>query len=195
MKNEIMKELTRYSLLKKENQGDSPNYSMHRLLQEVVRNKINHEQLWAQHCLKIFMKIYKFDYGNITSRSQFLVLTPHLEALLNVSFSTLLDDENQIEMASLFFEDGLGNYQFGNYPKSLEWSHKALAIHEKVLGTYHPDTASTYNHIAFVYSSQGDYPTALEWFHKSLDIREKVLGTDHPDTKLVCQNIEYISSS
>ena len=43
-------------------------------------------------------------------------------------------------MAGVYFKQG-------DYPKSLEWYQKALAIFEKVLGKEHPHTAITYNNI------------------------------------------------
>ena len=81
-----------------------------------------------------------------------------------------------------------------DYPKALEWFHKALVISEKVLGLEHPDTAATYNNIAGVYSRQGDYPKALEWFHKALVISEKVLGLEHPSTATTYNNIAFVYS-
>jgi tetratricopeptide (TPR) repeat protein len=47
----------------------------------------------------------------------------------------------------------LGNYYENqdDYQEALKWYEKALVIQEKVLGKDHPDTAETYNNIAFVY--------------------------------------------
>ena len=82
----------------------------------------------------------------------------------------------------------------GDYPKALEFFTKALDTREKVLGKYHPDTASNYNNIGSVYRRMGDYPKALEFFTKALDTREKVLGKDHPDTANSYNNIGSIYS-
>ena len=80
-------------------------------------------------------------------------------------------------------------YNFANYPLALEYNHKALSIHEKVLGKEHPDTATIYNNLALVYQAQGDYPLALEYYLKALSIREKVQGLDHPDTATTYNNL------
>ncbi len=66
---------------------------------------------------------------------------------------------------------------------------KALITRETVLGEEHPDTATTYNDIAFVYDSKGEYDKALEWFQKALIIRETILGKEHPDTANTYNNI------
>lgn len=76
-----------------------------------------------------------------------------------------------------------------DYNASLEWYQKDLAISEKVLGTDHPSTATTYNNIAGVYKNQGHYDLALEWCKKDLAISEKVLGKEHPDTATTYNNI------
>ena len=60
---------------------------------------------------------------------------------------------------------------------------KVLPIFEKVLGTEHPYTATTYHNIALVYKALDDYDKALEFAHKSEHIYEVVCGTEHPYTK------------
>jgi len=67
-----------------------------------------------------------------------------------------------------------------------------LAISEKVLGTEHPSTATTYNNIALVYSYQGDYAKALEWYSRSYRIVLRVLGYSHPHARTIRSNMEYV---
>jgi len=62
----------------------------------------------------------------------------------------------------------------------LEGYEKALVIREKVVGMEHPDTASIYNNIAFVYRNQNNNTEALEWYMKALLVLEKVLGKGRP---------------
>jgi tetratricopeptide (TPR) repeat protein len=180
-------QLTKYSLLEK--QGVEQSYSMHRLLQEVIWNKLCSEPQWAKCCLSIFGKIYTFEYGNTNSHNQFIKLTPHVEALLTTARMLLLEDASQKDIAALYIVGGLGQSYLGNYSQALEWYQKAMAIHEKVLGKEHPDTATTYNNIASVYYSQGDYAKSSEWDQKVLLIREKVLGKEHPGTATTYNNI------
>jgi len=61
---------------------------------------------------------------------------------------------------------------------------RALAGRENSLGKDHPDTLSTVNDMASVYSEQGDYNKALEWYGRALTGLENSLGKDHPDTLL-----------
>jgi tetratricopeptide (TPR) repeat protein len=69
-----------------------------------------------------------------------------------------------------------------------------LAIYERVFGTEHPDTASSYNNIGWVYYSLGEYDMAFEYFIKALTIDEKVFGIQHPMTKIIQENIEAVKS-
>jgi tetratricopeptide (TPR) repeat protein len=183
----LWKELTRYSLLKK--QDDGKGYSMHRLLQEVVRERLGSDPSWAARCLALFAKNFDFEYGNTTSHSHFLQLSPHVEAFLPLAQSRLKEDKTQELIAQLYHKGGWGNIYLGNYQRALEWYNKALPICEKVLGKEHPDTATMYHNIAGVYDKKGDYSKALELYDKALAIQEKALGIEHPHTAATYNNI------
>ena len=79
-----------------------------------------------------------------------------------------------------------------DYTKALEYLEKALDIREQVLGSNHPDTATTYNNVAGALRAQGDSEDALRYFKKALEIREHVLGSDHPSTATTYNNIAGI---
>ena len=79
--------------------------------------------------------------------------------------------------------------RIGDYNRALEYYNNALKIREKVLGTEHPSTATSYNNIGLCYDNLGDYDKALEYYNKALKISEKVLGTEHPFTATSYNNI------
>ena len=58
-----------------------------------------------------------------------------------------------------------------------------------MLGENHPDTAMSYNDLAYVHERQGEYGEAEELYKKSLKIRERVLGENHPDTAMSYNNV------
>ena len=66
------------------------------------------------------------------------------------------------------------NYGGGksNYPKALEYCHKALKIYEKQ--GYKSGIAANLVNIGLIFSSQSDYPKALEYYHKALKIYEEL---------------------
>lgn len=186
----IWGKLAKYSLLQKQ---DSKSYSMHRLLQEVVRNNLKGDSQWARCVLETLCNTYDFEYGNVDSHNNFLRLSPHVEAFINAS-DLILSDEKE-KTAHLCVKSGFGNFHLGNYDIALEWYKKALAIYKKVLGKEHPDTATIYNNIAGVYDRQGDYPKALELYKKALTICEKLQGKEHPDTATSYNNIASVYHS
>lgn len=69
-----------------------------------------------------------------------------------------------------------------------------MAIREKMLGTEHPDTATSYNNIGVTYYKQGDTDKALEYLGKTLAIYKEKLGDNHPYTHQTQENIDYIQS-
>ncbi len=91
---------------------------------------------------------------------------------------------------SILYNNLAGLYRSqGDYQKAEEFYLKALKIREEVLGTNHPDTATTYNNLALLYRSQGDYQKAEEFYLKALKITEEILGTNHPDTATTYNNL------
>ncbi|CAF4347425.1 unnamed protein product, partial [Rotaria sordida] len=63
----------------------------------------------------------------------------------------------------------------GDYSKALEFYKKAHKIREKALPPNHPDLATSYNNIGYVYEDMGDYSKALEFYEKAHQIKEKEL--------------------
>ncbi|MCL2357232.1 MAG: FxSxx-COOH system tetratricopeptide repeat protein, partial [Defluviitaleaceae bacterium] len=186
-------ELTKFSLLKKqEGEENKSGYTMHRLLQEVVRGKVAGEQVWAECLLRLFDETYDFEYGDVASNDRFLKLSSHVESFLVNTASVLTSDGDKKTAAHLYNMGGFGFNNLGHYSRALEWYERGLNIDEKVLGKEHPDTATTYNNIAEVYSSQRDYDKALELHQKTLAIYEKVLGAEHPDTTAAYNNIATV---
>ena len=68
-------------------------------------------------------------------------------------------------------------------------------IYEKIFGPEHPDVATSYNNIGFVYSSQGNNVKSLEYYNRSLLILEKFFGPDHPNIATLYSNIGLVYSS
>jgi hypothetical protein len=62
-------------------------------------------------------------------------------------------------------------------------------VHERVLGSDHPDTLAVRGYIAFWTWKTGDAPEARRLFRELLPDEERVLGHDHPDTLAIRGNI------
>ena len=80
-------------------------------------------------------------------------------------------------------------YNYAHYPEAVEVYLRQIPLSEKLYGTDHSDTATSYNNIGLVFDSQGAYSQALEYYNKALEIYKKVLGEDHPYTATSYNNI------
>ncbi len=60
----------------------------------------------------------------------------------------------------------------------------------KLLGTEHPDVASSLNNLAALYRAQGRYEETEPLLVQSLDLFEKLLGPTDPNTKGTRSNLE-----
>ena len=129
----------------------------------------------------LFVQEYMADYHTSLRYTQ--------TYLLMAQFS---GKEDTSEIAISYNDIGTIYHNFGNYDKALEYSFKAQAIREKVLGLKHPGTAISYNNIGYIYNSLGDYNKSLEYYSKALAIQEKVLGLEHPDTATSYNNIGLV---
>jgi tetratricopeptide (TPR) repeat protein len=68
---------------------------------------------------------------------------------------------------------------------------KALAIRRQALGEGHPDTAQSYNNVAFCLHDLGKASEALPLSRKALAIRRRALGEGHPDTAGSYNNVAF----
>jgi hypothetical protein len=192
--NEAVLELRQYSLL----QEKDCLLSMHRLTQEVVRDK--HKQAgdiqWITYCLNVARAVFAYEWGDQQSMAAFPLNVPHVLAIAGFAEGVLGDDgEAQEKVAGLYYEAGLGFMYGCQYKEAMEWYERALAIRENVLGTEHFDIGIIYNNIAWVIKGLGEYDKALEWYKKAITTFEKVLGKEHPDTATTYNNIAEVYRS
>lgn len=185
--NSIVTELRKYHLTT----GDGSYITIHKLVQEVVRNKIADDSQWLQLCLLIFKKLYHLEYANLNSHNEFALLTPHVESFLcNASTSSHFQSNTlKNDLASIFFNCGRGHYSLGDGEAALEMLNKALAIQECILEKNHLDTVATYVYIAMVCDSLGKRSIALDFYNKALVINEDLYGKRSTETAEIYNHI------
>jgi tetratricopeptide (TPR) repeat protein len=183
-----LRELVRYSLV----QTDKGLISIHRLLQEVIRQSLGNKKIQFFHCcVRILDKLFAYDQYDMKTWDNCAGLILHVQSVLTHAEDLKTETE---EITGLYVEGAGWLYHTALYKEALVWYKKALAINIKTLGPEHPDTATSYNNISFVYSSQGKYKEALQGYEKALGIRKKVLGPEHPDTATTYNNIAVVYS-
>ena len=161
---------------------------MHRLLQQVIRERLDHDQQATRAAVALRLVRGAFPtrttdphnwptYTRLLSHA--LAVTGHAEALA-------LEGE---EIDWLLTEAGLYLRQRADHQQARALLERALAIREVRLGPDHPDTARTLNHLANVLLNLSDYDQALALNKRALAIRETRLGLDHPDTAESLNNL------
>jgi len=79
--------------------------------------------------------------------------------------------------------------RMGAYATAQPYLERALAMSERVLGSDHPQTATSLNNLAALFRAQGSYDAARPLLERALAISERVLGSDHPQTATSLNNL------
>ena len=77
----------------------------------------------------------------------------------------------------------------GDYTHAEGYYLEVLDIVEHVLGTDHPNYATSLSNMGVLYDKMGDYAQAERYYREALSIQERVLGKDHPDYATSLSNI------
>jgi tetratricopeptide (TPR) repeat protein len=107
---------------------------------------------------KLFEEFGTYDTTQATGRDELLAQVEQLD-----SEASRLQAQEELAAARPYFE-------------------RALAIREQVLGSSHPDTATSLSNLGYLFQAQGELAAARPYFERALAIREQVLGPTHPDT-------------
>ncbi len=182
--NEALEPLTHYSLIRLD--VDAQTYSMHRMVQEVVKDQMGVERQaeWAERTVRAVAQSFpEVDYQTWTRCERYI---PHV--LLCVAHidhwsMTFPEARNLLNQAGEYF------YQRGQFREAEPLLKSILAIGEQVLGPEHPDTLGYLNNLAILYRSQGKYEQAEPLHQRALTTRERVLGPEHPDTLSSLNNL------
>jgi tetratricopeptide (TPR) repeat protein len=173
---ETLEPLTRYSLIQRD--VDAQTYSLHRLVQEVVKDKMDAatRQFWAERAIRMVKESFPFDEVAPWPLSQRYLLHA-LECATHIKQHYMAF----FAVALLLRKVGVYFYARGQYEDVEPLYQQAQTIMERVEGPVTLSEANSLNNLALLYDDQGKYELALA-------IHERVLGVDHPRTKLVREN-------
>jgi tetratricopeptide (TPR) repeat protein len=154
------------------------------------------EQAWQQAHAGRFAEALRLDQEALAARRRWLPEKHHLVqgSKLDVErwrrLAKLPEDRQQQLSPALRWEGHAGRQrQQARYAEAEKADRQALAIKRKVLGEGHPDTAASYNDVAFNLNAQGKHAQAQPLFEKALAIRRQALGEDHPHTAQGYNNV------
>jgi tetratricopeptide (TPR) repeat protein len=174
---ELLKPLTDYSLIRRNIATRS--YSIHPLVQEVVRASMNSDAQcsWAQRT--VLMVSAAFPDPEFKNWSDCERLLSH--AFLCAKYLTDYSFEFS-SAATLLRNAGFYLHQRAQLVEAEPLYQHSFAIREKMCGPEHPDTAESLSKLAWLYRDQGKYAKAEPLEQRALEIREKVLGPEHAIT-------------
>ena len=178
---ELVKTLTRYSLMKTK---DGVYFSMHRLLQEVIRDS----SLYVVCCVDMLKSVFDYEYGNSERMKTFAENVPHVLSTIDYASKQLSIDSEELRKISDLYQIAGYGYEFSSqFRQALDCYNNALSLMKKALKTTkHPSVAKLYSRIAGIYERKeiivDDYKTALDWHEKAKNIKSDMLGVKHPDT-------------
>jgi Flp pilus assembly protein TadD len=182
--NELLSPLGRYSLIRVDPNAQA--YSIHRLVQEVLKAEMEAETLhrWLERAIKAVNQAFpsvEFKDWPLCER-----LLPHVTAV--AGFENIDSSELQ-EVGFLFNQAGVYSKERGLYILAETLLSRSLEILERQLGADHPDVAASLNNLAGLYDSQGRYSAAEPLYGQSLEILERQLGADHPAVAVSLNNL------
>jgi tetratricopeptide (TPR) repeat protein len=179
----LLQPLTSYSLIRRETGSES--YSVHRMVQEAVKGRMNEgeQRAWAERAVLAINEAFpKVEYATWPLCA---LLLAHATA-----GARLIDEWNfeSTQSARLLNHVGIYNYERGRYGESEPLYKRAVSIYEKALG---PDRllAASLNNLAELYRVQRRYKEAEPLHWRALGIRESALGPAHPSVANSLSNL------
>ena len=182
---ETLEPLTRYSLIHRD--VDTQTYSLHRLVQEVVKDKMDAatHQRWAERAVRMVDKSFPYHEDAPWPLSQRYLLHA-LECVTHIKQHHMAF----FEAAHLLNSVGVYFCSRGQYEDVEPLYQQAQTIMEQVEGPNTLSEADSLTYLALLYANQGKYEQAEPLYQRALAIYEHVQGEEHPDT---AQSLESLA--
>jgi tetratricopeptide (TPR) repeat protein len=178
-RNAIIREMTRYSLVSESNSVGEKLYSMHRLLQETLRNSLEGDNSYITHCVDIFDNNFDFAWDELESLASFAKNLPHAVAVSDYGSAVFVNDKRKLDqIGRIYMITGEGLQHEGQYDRALSQYKKALAIRTKLFGEKHIETADIYDAMGEAYREKGARQESLDSLKTALDIKRNEYGTE-----------------
>ena len=187
---ELLSLLSQYSLVRCS--GELSTYSVHRLVQAVVRDQIEPTKTanWFAQVTAAAADAYPGQ--DFAQWPQCRQLLPHW---LRIAEQAEAISHRSVALGLVCNQAGLFLQNQGRYVEAEPLFQEALAIWKAELGDRHPYTATSLNNLAGLYCSQGRYVDAKPLFQEALTIRKAELGDRHPYTASSLNNLASLYRS
>jgi tetratricopeptide (TPR) repeat protein len=185
--NQLLAPLTLYSLVRLD--ADQQTYSLHRLVQEVVQQRLDEptRRLWAERTVEALNEA--FPYVEFKNWAVCERLMPHAKQAARLVQQWQVVSQSA---ARLLNQGGFYFSERGQYTDAAPLYQQALAIRQQSLGTDHPDVASSLNNLAMLYQDQNSFAEAEPLLQQALAIRQQAFDADHPDIAQSLNNLALL---
>ena len=173
--------LHRYALIELEEET----YSVHRLVQKVVRDAMSREEqsTWIEAAVALLYEVIPAKI-EVADWPLMELLLPHGEIVIEWQGEAL--DEKGCFVAN---QMGFFLHERGEYAAEEPLLKLALSARERILGPDHPHTLGSLSNVASLYRSTGRYGEAEPLCERALSGYERVHGPDHPATLRSLNNL------
>ncbi len=189
--NNALAALLRYSLISVEGSGSERTISIHRLVQEVTRERLSDAERYrlAGAAACVVNEAFPGDSDDVRVWPICGPLETHAEQAAGLA-EDLAVEPNAVR--SLL--NGLGQYVWARaeYDRAKGYHKRALKIAEATVGPDHPTVAISVNNLGNVLQDQGDLEGAKACLERALKIWEDDLGPGHPNVAKGVNNLGLV---
>jgi tetratricopeptide (TPR) repeat protein len=185
---EVLGPLLRFSLIRRDDEKRT--YSIHPLVQEVVREGLSEEdqKAWAEQTVRTvnaaFPDVTKFE--NWAAVDRFIPHALACAAFINAFTMESFEEGLLLNRAAYYLNER------AEYAQAEPLYRRSLQIREKAMGPDHPKTAISLNNLAEFLRKQGKLNEAEPLYRRALTIDEKTLGPEHLDTIVHVNNLAVL---
>ena len=184
---ELLNPLLRFSLIRRDEEKST--YSIHPLVQEVVRDGLSKEnqRAWAEQTVRtVKAALPDPEFENWPAYDRLLSHVLACASLIEFWNMEFVVAGRLLDRAGYYLDDR------AEYAVAEQLYRRALAIFEKVSGLEDPETATSLNNLAELYRNQGLNKDAEPLYRRALGTYEKVLGLEHPFTATILNNLALL---
>ena len=166
---------------------------MHRLLQQVIRNRLNRTEQRRSAAAALRLVDAAFPsidrYTDPDAWPAYAQLLPHVLAVSGHAEALEVETELLTELLNLA---GLYLWQRADHEQARSLYERALTISEARLGADDRHVAACLNNLGLILYDQGDLAGARRLYERALPIVEARLGADHPNAAQTLNNLANV---
>ncbi len=191
---DLLNPLGSYSLVRVE--PESQSFSLHRLVQEVIRAELGDEgcQNWVEPLFRAIAQLTP-EKGKDIEYHDWPALAPLVNHVQDLASHCQQHAIASTAAADVFNVMGAYLLERGQYALADPLLQKALDLRRNLLGDEHEDIGDSLNYCARFYQLQGCYHEAEPLYQEALAMYKRLLGDEHPYIATSLNNLASLYDS